>query len=125
MTSFSQAIKGKPGFKDSSKKRLKSISEQKIRTTMIGAIHAVEMIFGHLFGYENGKEVVPESELTEEQKLNREKFQEFRAKVLDLGNRQIANIHTEIELYDITFNGYHIEFKMVQTENTGKDITEK
>lgn len=125
MSTFSQALKGKPGFKDSSKKRLKTISEQKIRTTMIGAIHAVELIFGHTFGYENGKEVIPESELTEEQRINREKFKEFRARMLDLGNRQIANIHTELELYDITFNGYHIEFKVIETENTGKDIVER
>jgi hypothetical protein len=125
MSTFSQAIKGKPGFNESSKKRLKSISEQKIRTTMIGAIHAVELIFGHHFGYQNGKEIIPESELTEEQKFNREKFKEFRAKMLDLGNRQIANIHTELELYDIVFNGYHIEFKVVQTENSGKDFKER
>ena len=125
MTTFSQAIKGKPGFKDGSKKRLKSISEQKIRTTMIGAIHAVELIFGHLFGFENGKEIIPESELTEDQRYNREQFKEFRARILDLGNRQIANIHTELELYDIVFHGYHIDFKVVQTENTDKNITER
>lgn len=125
MTKFSQAIKGEPGFKESSKKRLKSISEQKIRTTMIGAIHAVEIIFGHLFGYENGKEVIPESNLTEDQKYNREQFKEFRARILDLGNRQIANIHTELDLYDIIFNGYHIDFKVIETKNSNKDIIER
>lgn len=112
MTSFSETIRGRPGFKDDSKKRLKSVSEQKIRTTMIGAIHAAELLFGHLFGYENGKEVIPESELSEEELRNRELFKEFRSKILDLGNRQIGNIHTEIDCYDIVFNGYHTEFKV-------------
>lgn len=125
MTKFSQAIKSESKFKEGSKKRLKSISEQKIRTTMIGAIHAVELIFGYLFGYENGKEVVPESELTDDERYNRERFKEFRAHILDLGNRQISNIHTELELYDIIFNGYHIDFKIVKTDNTNKNIVER
>jgi hypothetical protein len=116
MTAFSEAIKGKPNYAENSKKRLKSISEQKIRTTMIGAIHAVELIFGPTFGYENGKETIPESELTEEQRQNRERFKELRAKMLDLGNRQIANIHAELELYEILFNGYHIDFKIIERQ---------
>lgn len=112
MKSFSQTIKGRPGFVEDSKKRLKAVSEQKIRTTMIGAIHTIELLFGHLFGYENGKEIIPDSELTEEERKNRELFREFRSKVLDLGNRQIGNMHTEIDCYEVTFNGYHIEFKV-------------
>jgi len=99
-------------IREGSDKRLRSVMEQKIRTTMIGAINAAEVAFGELFGFENGKQVYSDEELSSMEKQWKERFQDFRTKVLELGNRQMSNMHAEVNCYDVKFKGYHIDFQV-------------
>lgn len=90
-----------------SKSRLKKNTETKIKTTMIGAISAIEKQFGFLFGYdENGMD--KGEELNDEEQFMLEKFKELRANILELGNKQISNACQEIDQYDVTWNRFHI-----------------
>lgn len=87
----------KTQYKNDSKERLAKIVTTKLKTTMIGAIAAVER---HLDAFlqpdENGK-------------INtkyREAFDKIRQDILDNGNNQIRNVLSEIDQYDIEWLRY-------------------
>lgn len=87
------------------KKRLKKIIGKKFDTTMIFPLSEFEIEFGHLWGH--GK---PETELTEEEKKYRKKYNTCRDNILDNGNRQKKNAFTEINMYDVKWNRYNTIF---------------
>jgi hypothetical protein len=91
-------------LKEVSRGRLLRIVETKLRTTMIGALAAVEEAIGReLWGH--GK---PERDCTPEQLRWRAVWQEkVRPAVLNNGNNQIRAVQSEVTLYDIVWKGYH------------------
>lgn len=91
--------------------KLKSIVEKKLKTTMIGAVYAIEQEFGIIWdkknGYQDPSGAVPKELL--------DKLTDVRDSILDLGNNQIRMIKTEIEEYfEIKQRIYHTEFKVVE-----------
>lgn len=86
-----------------SRGRLLGIIATKIRTTMIGALAAVEEAIGReLWGH--GK---PERDCTPEQLRWRAVWQErVRPGILNNGNNQLRAMQSEVELYEILFIGY-------------------
>lgn len=91
-------------LENESKRRLLKIVEQKIRTTMIGAICAIEEKWGFLWNDGNPQ--------NEEQKEYFMEFQDIRTQILDNGNKQIRNITDEISNYVIRTN-----FKLSMRKN--------
>jgi hypothetical protein len=93
-------------FNDLSKSRLKKIARKKLTSSFIGALADFEEIFGkELWGHG-----LKDSELTDEQKNNKLKWQQIRIKVLNRGNHQIRNFDSELDLYETKFLGNRIIF---------------
>lgn len=91
--------------KNPSKERLKKILGKKFSTVMIFPLSQFETAFGHLWGM--GKE---EKDLTEAERILQFKWQECRNNILNLGNTQKRNAFAELELYDISWQGYKSVF---------------
>lgn len=91
---------------DSHKDRFKKISEKKFTTCFMNPICKFEENFGYLWGHniENGK-------LTNEQKQLKIIWELVRKDILDNGNRQKRAMNSEIDLHQISFTGYRMEFK--------------
>jgi len=85
-------------YKDWSKDKLIDSCESKIKTTMIGAIAAMEKQLGHLM----------------ENDSIREKFLDIRETILDQGNSQIRKMKDELENYEVEWLKYRIEFRRKQ-----------
>lgn len=77
--------------KAASKERLTKIGQQKIKTTMIGALATIEEKLGYL--WEND----PEMQAV---------YDSIRSEILDKGNNQIRNFEVELTYYDIIWNQY-------------------
>ena len=90
-------------YKIDSKDRLAKIIKKKIQTTMIGALSSIEEHFGFLWGQDNSEE------LTEEQQIMKDLFQEIRSEVLDKGNAQARNIDAELAQYDVEWKRYSLK----------------
>lgn len=99
---------GKKQYLDQSRDRLSNILTTKLKTTMIGALHQFELVFGHLWGH--GK---PNEELTEEEKSNRQKWNDLRTEVLNNGNNQIRGMKEELRNNTIHWNRYRTEIRPV------------
>lgn len=95
-------------FKDEYRERLKKIIGKKFDTTMIYSLSQVELLFGHLWGI--GK---PESKLTDDELMYRTKWLECRNNILNTGNAQKRNSAAEINQYDVIWNRYITEFRIV------------
>lgn len=94
-------------YREDSKVRLRKITAQKIRTTMIGALSIVEKNLGFLWGLdENGRDT--NSEITPEEQQLRDKYADIRSQILDLGNNQIRNLESELAQYDVKWNRYQM-----------------
>ena len=52
-----------------------------------------------------------EDNKNEEQKKNEKLWLNIRTRILNNGNVQSRSMQSEIDLYDVMFKGYHIEFK--------------
>jgi hypothetical protein len=102
-------------LKEASRQRLLTIVEKKIRTTMIGALAAVEELIGkELWGH--GK---AEHECTSEQlKWRYLWLEKVRPTILNNGNSQLRAIQSEVVLYDMIWNGYR---KIYQVKEQRKD----
>jgi hypothetical protein len=95
------------------KERLKRTMETKIRTTMIGALSAVEERFGKQWG--QGK---PRHALTGEE-INMERvWEDLRTKILNNGNNQLRAALAEIDQYEISWNRFTYTLTPSNTENT-------
>ena len=74
---------------EESKRLILGDISQKIKTTMIGSLDAIEKTFSSYF-------------TDEEVKLDfLEKFRDVRKRILDLGNEQILKVSKELDNYDI------------------------
>lgn len=94
-------------YREDSKVRLKKIATQKIRTTMIGALSAVEKKLGFLWGLdENGRD--KGTELTKEEQELKSMYDTLRSEILDLGNNQMRNFESELNQYDVKWNRFHM-----------------
>ena len=92
-------------LKQSYRQRLKNIIAKKIKTTMIFPLGQFEAQFGYMWGH--GKSY---NELTDEERDNRDKWQECRKKILDNGHRQIKNACTELNMHDVIWHRYNVKF---------------
>lgn len=102
-------------YKLDSKERLAKIIKKKIQTTMIGALSSIEEHFGFLWGQED-----PSQQLTEEQNIMKELFQEIRSEVLDKGNAQARNIDAELAQYDVEWKRYSLKLPVKPREETNE-----
>lgn len=93
-------------YEEDSKERLLKIGSKQIRTTMIGALAAIEKKFGHLWNHEGIAE-------TEEQKSYRAIYDELRKEILDKGNQQIHNFTQEMNQYQIVWKRYSISLPVI------------
>ena len=98
-------------YKEKSKKRLSNIISTKIKTSFIGAISSCEEHFGFLWGH--GKN---ENELDENELAMREIWENVRAGILDNGNTQLRATMNEMNNYSITWERYHVDLPIRNTE---------
>tara|TARA_B100000497_G_C7508004_1_gene309651 strand:- start:160 stop:555 length:396 start_codon:yes stop_codon:yes gene_type:complete len=98
--------------KEVSQQSLYKFSEKCIRTTMIGALDAIEKSFGFLWNFEM------EGELTEEQKVFKTIYEDTRAFILDKGNNQIRFLKNEFADYEINRKKYQINLPVVGTNDS-------
>jgi len=98
-------------YKDKSKKRLSNIISTKIKTSFIGAISSCEEHFGFLWGHGKNEEELDENELA-----MREIWENVRAGILDNGNTQLRATINEINNYSITWERYHVDLPIKNTE---------
>jgi len=99
-----------------SKSTLKRHIETKFRTTMIGALSRFEKVFGDLWGHG-----LKEGELTEEQKIYREKWQLARTEILNNGNNQMRAALSEVDNNTIKYNKNQYNF-FIKKDN--QELTE-
>ena len=89
-----------------SQDRLKRIAHKKFRTCFIAALSEFENVFGlELWGHR-----LPENQITQQQKFNRERWEQVRKNILDKGNTQSRALGMEIDLHRVEFEGYRIDF---------------
>lgn len=84
-------------YLDMSRNKLKKFCETRIKTTMIGALDAIEKGMGDLWN-DNSTEAL----------ALREKFADVRQIILDNGNRQIRLLDKEFDNYEVELLRYHI-----------------
>lgn len=91
---------------DNTKLRLKRICEKKFRTCFIAALAEFEKVFGlELWGHG-----LPCQELTPIQIANKIRWEQTRQAILNKGNTQSRAVSSEIDLHEIKFLGYKMEF---------------
>ncbi len=98
---------GKLRFEEQSKERLFKIIEKKLRTTFIGDIAAIEEQFGTLWGIDYAAK-----DLTEDERIFKEKWDKLRTNILDRGNAQIRGLKNELEQHTIQWDGYSYDLKI-------------
>lgn len=79
-------------YRCESKRLLLSDASQKIKTTMIGSLDAVEKAF--------------HSYLSDADPVFLEQFREARKRILDLGNDQILKFKEDLENYEVECKSY-------------------
>jgi len=104
-------------YQESSKRRLMTIAEKKLKTTFIGNIDILEKMIGFMWGH--GK---PLSELTEDEKKWRDLWDEMRTEILNNGNNQLRALLNEISEYTISWNRYNL--KTIMRNEDGEDQKE-
>ena len=90
------------------KDKLAKMVEKRIRTTMIGALAAVEEKFGML--WEN------DGKMNREQEKAYSLFQEIRSSILDKGNDQIRQLEKDLEYFVVELRRITLEFKLDKPE---------
>jgi hypothetical protein len=94
---------------DKSRGRLKKIASKKFRTCFISALSEFENEFGpEIWGHNMDNET-----LTEKQRDNRIRWNGVRKKILDKGNVQLRALNMEMDLHDIRFRGYVVNFRRI------------
>lgn len=92
--------KSKERFKEGSKERLQKVISQKMKTTMIGAIAAIEQYFGEIWGIG-----LDEKDCTNEQLDWEDDWRKCREKILNNGNDQLRALLKELDLYEAEYKG--------------------
>jgi transcription termination factor Rho len=98
--------------KEVNQQALYKFAEKCIRTTMIGSLDAIEKNFGFLWNFDS------QEEMTEEQKILKNIYEEARAFILDKGNNQIRFLKNEFADYEITRKKYHINLPVADSNNS-------
>jgi len=97
------------------KKRLKNIAKKKFTTCFIFALSEFEKVFGQeLWGHG-----LPPEKLNEIQIANRKRWEQVRRDILDKGNGQLRGFESEINLHNLTFEGYSMSFTENKGDNNG------
>lgn len=94
-------------YKANSKNKLIKRLSKGFNTTMIGALDTLEKNFGYLWGHEKD-----DDELTENELVLGEVWQDIRNEILDNGHNQKNLVIDELECYSIRYEGYS-NFKLV------------
>lgn len=95
-------------------------SKQRILTTSVGALDALEKQLGFLWGHTNSPS--GEVELTEEQLEFREMYEKIRATILDNGNDQMSFMSEDFADYDISRKKHKINLPV---GNVNKNLGDK
>lgn len=85
--------------KDVDKTRLSKVVANKLQTTMIGALAAIE---------EGFKDVWDENHTY--------LYETIRKKILDLGNKQIRQVDDELDNYDVKWNRFKLNLPVIRRE---------
>jgi hypothetical protein len=102
-------------YLESCRLRLTKILAKKMETVMIGSLAAFEETFGFLWGYNK------ETSLTKEEKTLKTLWDNTRTKILDNGNHQIRAVYNEVSNHIVSWNRYHIDFKVIQDQDQDQD----
>jgi len=98
----------KDNFREISKRRLIKIINRKFLTAIINSLSEFENVFG--------KEVwglgLPNSGLSDSQRANRARWERTRTNILNKGHAQARGVKMELDLHDIEFIGYLLDFKL-------------
>ena len=78
-------------IKHSQREKFKKTATKLIKTTMIGALAAIESHFGPLWKHDS---TLP---LTEEEEILKQLYERARSQILDNGNAQIKKIDDELD----------------------------
>lgn len=90
---------------DDSKERLQGLSNKKFKTCFVFAIVEFEKVFGlELWGHG-----LPDDQLSELQRANRDRWQQVRTSILNKGNTQSRAMIAEMDLHEIKFIGYKMD----------------
>lgn len=84
---------------------LKKECKKRIDTTMIGALSAVEELFGDLWNHKV-------YDKTDEQSEWFQRYEKLRSRILDNGNNQKRKIDEDIDKYDIDWKKYHYDIRV-------------
>jgi len=99
-------LKLKKRYENDSKVRLFKITSTKIKTAFIGALSAFEQSFGQIWGHR-----LHDSELTKEQLMWKEIWENCRTSILNNGNHQIRAVENEMSQYMISWNRHQTFLK--------------
>lgn len=86
--------------KDTDKNRLTKVIENRIVTTMIGALAAIEEGFADMWDRDHA-----------------DAFQDVRKRILDLGNQQNRKMAEDLDNYDVKWNKFSIQMPVIRREN--------
>jgi hypothetical protein len=89
-----------------SRDKLRALVSKRIRTTMIGALAAVEENLKEYWTPEDGEDATPEQERLYSM------FQQIRSVILDNGNNQIRLLEQDIDNFTVEARKYHMEFRL-------------
>lgn len=101
-------------YEEDSKDRLLKIGSKQIRTTMIGALAAIEKVFGPLWNHGGS----PRNEV---EAAYREAYEQLRKDILDKGNQQIHNFTQELSQYQVVWKRYSLTLPVVHGTALPKD----
>lgn len=87
--------------------RLKYIVDKKFETCFIFPLAQFEETFGELWGHG-----LKDEELSKYQRMMKEQWEQVRINILNKGNALRRSLSKELELHNVQFKGYHMEFKM-------------
>ena len=85
------------------REKLEKDTINKLNTTMIGAIAAIEEELGFIFGHDKDARTIEEEAMY---KI----FRDVRSRILGLGNEQIKRFMLDVKLYDIKGPYYKYDF---------------
>ena len=94
-------------YLDDCRRRLSKIAEEKMKTTFIGALDAIERIFGDMWGID-----LEDNERSKEQKENYELWQDLRTEILNNGNNQCRLLLNEISNHVVKWNRHQSTFRV-------------
>lgn len=109
-------------YEQKSNERLSKIIEEKIRTTMIGSLSAIEEGFGFLW---NNGQPLEDKEAEEERQELEEIFREIRSKILGVGNDRIRTMKDELSRHTVVWDRYQLQLPVVKDYKQYQELKNK